>query len=326
MLGRVIPSPPAALPVELRGRIFRGSDARAAGAISRAGLSGRRVRRLFRDVYCDPGITVDHQLRCRALALVLPGRVAFAGWSAACLLGVAGVDAAADVVVSAPHGSRWGPVAGVRILARRSPVAMTVTAGLRVETREEVLFTLASRRVPPADAVVLVDAALGRWPVLGRDLDGLVRSWSGRPGLCRARAVLSVADGGAESPMESRLRVWLIDAGLPRPQVQHTVRDQRGGFVARVDLAWPAERVAVEYDGADHVADTRRMRADRARLNALLAAGWLVVHATSDVLRSGPGSLAGQVRAVLASRAGPVTTDRHRRVRLRSTSGCWTPA
>jgi very-short-patch-repair endonuclease len=51
----------------------------------------------------------------------------------------------------------------------------------------------------------------------------------------------------------------------------------------RLDLAWPESRVAAEYDGAVH--DGRAAtRADRARHNALRAAGWRVfVFADVDV-------------------------------------------
>jgi very-short-patch-repair endonuclease len=52
----------------------------------------------------------------------------------------------------------------------------------------------------------------------------------------------------------------------------HTVRDPDGWFVARVDLAFPDRRVAIEYDGPWH-GEPGQLARDRRRLNALVTAG-----------------------------------------------------
>ena len=70
-----------------------------------------------------------------------------------------------------------------------------------------------------------------------------------RRGAVRMRQAVALSDGRAESPPESRLRVLLALAGIPAVP-QHTVRDGSGQFVARVDLAYPDRRIAIEYDGA----------------------------------------------------------------------------
>ncbi|MGY1661366.1 endonuclease domain-containing protein [Geodermatophilus sp. SYSU D00705] len=88
-------------------------------------------------------------------------------------------------------------------------------------------------------------------------------------------------------------------AGLPAIP-QFTVRDADGSFVARVDLAHPEQRVAVEYDGAWHADPTQLVR-DRRRLDALVAAGWTVLHVTAADLRD-PEALVARVRALLAAR------------------------
>ncbi len=46
---------------------------------------------------------------------------------------------------------------------------------------------------------------------------------------------------------------------------QHTVRGLGGRFVARVDLAFPEQRVAIEYDGARH-GEPGQLARDRRRL------------------------------------------------------------
>lgn len=113
----------------------------------------------------------------------------------------------------------------------------------------------------------------------------------------RVPGVLALCDPGAESPRETALRLLLVLAGLPRPVTQHVVRDASGRFVARVDLAWPLLKVAVEYDGAHHDSP-ERIRRDRARLNALRRCGWTVlVVDRAQLLR--PADVVTLVRDVL---------------------------
>jgi very-short-patch-repair endonuclease len=49
--------------------------------------------------------------------------------------------------------------------------------------------------------------------------------------------------------MESRLRLLLLDHGLPAPELQYELRDHYGVLRARFDLAYPNARLAIEYDG-----------------------------------------------------------------------------
>jgi very-short-patch-repair endonuclease len=109
--------------------------------------------------------------------------------------------------------------------------------------------------------------------------------------------VCALADGLAGSPQETRLRLLIGRSDLPTPVAQHTVRDE-AGFVARVDLAWPGHRVAVEYDGLWH-AEPGQFARDRQRLNRLTAAGWRVVFVTAADLHR-PVELVARIRAALA--------------------------
>ena len=84
-------------------------------------------------------------------------------------------------------------------------------------------------------------------------------------------------------------------SALPRPVAQHRVR-QAGRFVARLDFAWPAYRVGLEYEGAWH---TTRIAEDRRRIEALQAAGWRVLFVTAADLHS-PARLLARIAAALA--------------------------
>ncbi|MFC8846538.1 MULTISPECIES: hypothetical protein [unclassified Micromonospora] len=152
----------------------------------------------------------------------------------------------------------------------------------------------------PFRAVAIVDSLLGRGLVARGDLTAVAERNADRPGGRRARWVFGLADGGAQSPPESHLRIRLVLAGLPRPVTQHPVR-LASGLVLHPDLAWPAFRVAVEYDGHWH-ADAEQLHRDRQRLNHLVGAGWVVLHVTSRRLHRDFPAVAREVRAALVAR------------------------
>lgn len=106
---------------------------------------------------------------------------------------------------------------------------------------------------------------------------------------------------GSSSRQETRTRLTLIDAGLPEPALAHEVFDRRGVFVARLDMAYPREKVAVEYEGEQHLTDPAQWRKDIARYERLAAEGWTVIRVTKDDLRDDPSALVARVRRALAA-------------------------
>jgi very-short-patch-repair endonuclease len=71
------------------------------------------------------------------------------------------------------------------------------------------------------------------------------------------------------------------------------------GFVARVDFAWPEQRVAVEYEGRWH-GERQHVATDRRRLNRLTAAGWTVIFVTAEDMQD-PAQLLLRIEAALAA-------------------------
>jgi very-short-patch-repair endonuclease len=114
---------------------------------------------------------------------------------------------------------------------------------------------------------------------------------------------LALADPRAESPMESRLRLLLVRAGLPPPVVQHEMVDEYGFVVARFDLAYPEAMLAIEYDGRGH---RRREYSsdDRWRDGTTADAGWHTMpFGYDDVMVTKPRTVQ-LVRNQLTLRAG----------------------
>ncbi|MGY1720978.1 hypothetical protein ACI8AG_18230 [Blastococcus sp. SYSU DS0552] len=290
-----MPVPPHR-PVELRGRVFRGSSAVAAGTLSRGQLRGPAWQRLFRDVYACAALPVTHALRAGAAAqLLVPGAVV-SGKSAAVLWGLPLAGPLDDVELTVPAGSTVCREPGVR--ARRRHLAaehVAHRAGIPLTSAELTVVDLAGRG-PLDEAVVLVD----RFVDLGVTRLAWVRETAaaarGR-GCRQARAAAELADGLAASPQETRLRLLLHRSGLPRPVAQFSIRDAEG-FVARVDFAWPYRKVAVEYEGAWHGETRQQVAADRRRLNRLTAAGWTVVFVTAADLHD-PDRLLTRLAALL---------------------------
>ena len=81
--------------------------------------------------------------------------------------------------------------------------------------------------------------------------------------------------------METRLRMLLILAGLPEPQVNLSVRDVGGRPLRRYDLCWPSVRVIVEYDGRHHIEREQNWESDLDRREAIDDDGWRMLIVTS---------------------------------------------
>jgi hypothetical protein len=114
-------------------------------------------------------------------------------------------------------------------------------------------------------------------------LTDLLDRRAGRWGLRRVRKAFDLVDGRSESPPESWVWVACALAGLPAPVPQFEVVHQ-GRWLARVDLAWPAHRVVVEYEGEHHFEGMQIVK-DDARLARLDAAGWRVIRLSAADLR-----------------------------------------
>lgn len=68
-----------------------------------------------------------------------------------------------------------------------------------------------------------------------------------------------------------------------------------------LDLAFDAERVAIEVDGWAWHADAERFRRDRQRQNALVLAGWTVLRFTWQDLTRRPAAVLAEIRRALAA-------------------------
>ena len=298
-----MPARALAPPDQLRSRVFRGSEAVARGLVTLKQLRGPTWQRLFPDVYLHRDVEANHAVRARAAAQVLvPGSVV-TGVSAAVLWGVDLASAEDDVELTRAPGSHPVRVSGLRV--RRAVLPRGCVSRIRgVHVSDPVRTAVALAACLPGDeGVIAVDR------MIEAGLTGVAAVRAGAdahtgPGSRRAREVCALADGLAQSPQETRLRLLVHRSGLPRPVAQYRVV-HAGRHVARVDLAWPEQRVAVEYDGRWH-GDPVQFARDRQRLNRLTAAGWRVVFVTAADLHR-PDELLARIAAALTAAPLPAT-------------------
>jgi Protein of unknown function (DUF559) len=272
-----------------------------AGATA-AGLYLRELRhpqviRLSRDTYLPRSMLGDLTGRLRAVLLTSPPGSVVSHLSAADVWGLQIPFRDRDderVHVTVPLASRAESRSDRRLYRVPLSVDEVVRRGaVLVTSPARTWRDLAGLLEPPALLAVtdqLLNGAAGR-----RDLEEQLRSRPTGRGSARARRVLPVGDPRAESPMESVVR-WLVhEAGLPAPDLQYEVRDARGAFVARADLAWPDRKVVVEFDG-----DVHRERdvfvKDLRRQNRLIAEGWTVLRFTSADVLGRPDEVLAEIR------------------------------
>jgi len=282
-------------PPALVGRVFRGSTAVAAGHLTRHQVHSSAWRRLFPDVYACSTLELTHALLTFAVTRVLlPGAVA-SGRSAAGLWGIDLAGPEDPVECTVPAGCRRDAVDGVRI-SRRALPRDRVVSRRGIPATDPLRTALDLARIRPADdAVVALDRFLAPGIVLPHELRAAAATLTGR-GCRQVRAAAALADGLAGSPQETRLRLLILRAGLPAPIAQYTVR-QEGRWLARVDFAWPDQRVVVEYEGLWH-GERQHVGADRRRLNRLTAPGWTVVFVTAADLHD-PARFIARLRSEL---------------------------
>jgi hypothetical protein len=194
------------------------------------------------------------------------------------------------------RGSGWekGSVRVRRDALDESEVV--VRRGLRTTSLLRTLSDI-GRNLTLVEAVVMADLALHARLIKRSDLSKWVDQRAGRKGVGAMRHVLEFSEAGAESPMETRLRMLLVLNGLPRPEVQVTIRDEAGSVIGRPDLYYREHRLGLEYDGETHRAS---LVEDNRRQNRLLLADVRLLRFTgSDVLRRAD-SVVIQVRDALA--------------------------
>lgn len=263
------------------GDIIVGTEALAAGTVTRYALR-TSYRKLHQNIYIPKDFTLDAASRAAAAWLWSGRHATLAGYSAA-----------------AVHGSRWLPEDAPAELARvrqPSPPGILVHTGGIADDEVDIVdgMTCTSvartcydigRRRPLDTAIIQIDALLNVTNVGVVRVRSVAERYPGARGIRRLRSALDLADAGAESPQETRLRLLLVRGGVPRPVTQIPVSDEWGRVRRRIDMGWPDWMVGVEYDGVQHWTNPQDHENDIVRLEFLASRGWTIVRVSARQLR-----------------------------------------
>ncbi|OFR90971.1 hypothetical protein HMPREF2863_05635 [Micrococcus sp. HMSC067E09] len=121
-----------------------------------------------------------------------------------------------------------------------------------------------------------------------------------RPQRRRLRAALQRIRIGADSPKETELRLALIAAGLPEPelQIEEWDADYSADFPATADMGWRSARIVLQYEGAHH---SHRIDEDVRRDAVFQRKGYTVIRVSASDAKDGFRGVIARVRARLGT-------------------------
>jgi very-short-patch-repair endonuclease len=205
-----------------------------------------------------------------------------AGW----LQQIDAVPGYRDLDVSVPSHRRPRDVPGAvvhRAALTRADAAWS--RGLPVTSPLRTVVDLARTTAPEIGSRIIGDAVRTQLVSFER-VEEAIAALGRKHGVGQARQALRLCDPRLESVLEFELLALARRAGLdPRPQFTVT---ENGRFIARVDLAVPGLKLALEADGYATHARRPGFERDRERLSLLQAAGWTVLAFTATQIRDRP--------------------------------------
>ncbi|HEX2705206.1 MAG TPA: DUF559 domain-containing protein [Candidatus Lustribacter sp.] len=168
------------------------------------------------------------------------------------------------------------------------------------------MFVHLAGQLSLVDQVVLGDSLVRRNAAALRDLRKFCSTYDGRAASA-ATAAATLVRCGVDSPMETRLRLLIVLAGLGEPTVDYRLHDEEGNLLYRVDLSFPQVRLAIEYDGAHHDEVGQHGR-DLRRREDLEAAGWTFIVVVSKHFHDTPESVLARIHRAMKAAGLAVPT------------------
>lgn len=191
----------------------------------------------------------------------------------------------------------------------RVDAAVAVRHGVRVSILTDLFVELAEE-LSLVELVVAGDWMVRRHGVRIKDLRRAAAAASPGHAGRLARQAARFVRRRVDSPMESRLRMLIVLAGLPEPVVNMSVHDVDGEPVRRFDLSWPDVRVIVEYDGRHHVERVEQWEADLDRREEIDDEGWRILVVVAAGIYTDPGRTVDRIFRLLRARGLPDLPER----------------
>lgn len=177
--------------------------------------------------------------------------------------------------------------------------APTLVDGLRVSSAVDTWLALGSS-LSIVDLIVMADGLLSRVrPATDLPaLDAAVTGRAGRPGFHRLQAALRQVRANTDSARETMLRLVILRAGFPEPEVNGAIVNSLGAVTAHGDLVFREYRTILEYDGGHHRTSDSQFTIDVARLDELVEEGWRVIRVDKNLMAR-HATLIGKVETAL---------------------------
>ena len=281
------------------------TDLLAVGVSPRS-LAGARWRQVMHGwhVPAEVGETVAQRV-VQVASIVPDGCVS--GWAAAYVLGADTLDGRdpftgarqpVRLVVDPEASQRHVP--GTRCVRAALEEAEVVTVhGFRITSVLRTAEDLAREAENLTEAVVALDVLIRAGLVRQRVLEAELGACAGGRGARQARAAALLCRTGVRSPWETRLRLFVLELGLPEPLVNVPVFDLDGTFLGAPDLLDVEAGLATEFDGAGH-RERKQHRDDNVREEGFERRGLVVARADSLDLTVHRADLGRRLRAAHA--------------------------
>ncbi|GAA1476826.1 hypothetical protein GCM10009623_12720 [Nocardioides aestuarii] len=264
-------------------------------------VRGPRFRRLLPGVYVASDVAVTPELMARAALLAVPATAWLSHTTSASLQGIP-VPTDPRLHVSVPTAGDRRLKGTLKLHVRPTPLT-TTARGLRVSAGADLFLELAEV-LGLVDLVVAGDAMVRARMVRPEQLLRAAAAVRGEVG-SHVRRAASLVRARVDSPMETRLRLLIVLAGLPEPEVNPVVGD--GRFTTRLDLAYPGLRLVIEYDGQQHRADDlNQWDRDNERLAWFADHDWELLPVVARGIYRRPGETLTRVCDAIRRRGGVV--------------------
>lgn len=151
------------------------------------------------------------------------------------------------------------------------------------------------------DALVALDWFLRSGAFTQEEILLTLPRWAKRRGINQLRELAAIASPFSESGGESRMRLLVIDSGLPHPELQIWIEDHAGRQKYRLDMGYRRFRIGMEYDGVEHHGPDQAEH-DARRRAWIEGRGWLVLVFGREDLFVTQGATIDRIAAAIGSR------------------------
>lgn len=289
-----ITSPPSVGP-------FLRRDARALNIGERRLKSGA-FRTVFTGVVVDARVPDTVVVRARAALLVCPEGGVISHWTAARLWG--GVVPDNEWTHVSFMRDVHFRVRGIKHHRFRHRLDIKRWHGVPVTSPQQTFCHLA-RYLGLVDLVALGDRFVKKGRCTPADLVDYADAW---PGQCRHEALRAarLVRERVDSAPETAVRLLMVLAGLPEPQVNIPIHDADGNLRFRIDLGFEEVRFAIEYDGRWHDEEDQRQHDEERRTALSTEENWTFLIVKAPDLYEQPAQLLARIVAELKAHGIPV--------------------